>query len=79
MKKVLVFVLKFVNVKGMALEAVDIHLEKFVMAAVAKSENKIDDAVVPLIYQAIEKEALEYINENLDPAKLLGKLDEPKA
>ncbi len=75
LKKIAKFVLKYVNLKGMIKEAVDVHLEKFIMDAVAKSETKIDDGVVPLVYAAIEKQALTAIDE-ADIEELLGLKDE---
>ena len=65
MKKVVLFLLKYINIKPMLKELVDVHLEKFIMDAVKKSENKIDDAVVPLVYVAMEQEVLAKI-EALD-------------
>lgn len=58
MKKVIMFLLKYINLKPMLIELVDVQLEKFVMEAVAESKNKIDDAVVPMVYQALEAKAI---------------------
>lgn len=70
--------LKYINVKPMLKELIDVKLEKFVMDAIAKSKTKIDDAVGPIVYQAIEKEALEYI-DNVDLEELLGVKEEKTA
>ena len=78
MKAVIKFVLKYINVKPMIKELVDVHLEKFVMDAVAKSKTKIDDAVVPLMYSALEKQALDSI-EKLDLEAMFKLNEEEKA
>lgn len=76
MKEVIKFLLKYINIKPMLKDAIDIHLEKLIMSAVAKSSTKIDDAVVPLVYAAIEKEALDAIDKvNLEE---LFKIEETK-
>ena len=73
--RILKMLVKYFNLKGFIVELLDNVVEEAVMKAVEKSETKIDDTFVPIVYPLIEKELLKQINEKLDLEKLLGLKD----
>ncbi len=71
MKSILRIILKFVDLKGLLKELVDVKLEAEIDRIVAKTDNVLDDSMKAMLYPILEKEALEAI-EKLDFEKLLG-------
>jgi hypothetical protein len=74
--KILKMVFKYINIKGLLVETIDVVLEEAVMNAVTKSTTKIDDAYAPIFYPILEKELLKLVEDKLDLEKLLGLKDE---
>lgn len=70
--EVLKMIVKYLDVKGLVMELLDETLEKAIMEAVEKSETKVDDTFVPMIYPLVEAEILKQIEEKLDLEKILG-------
>lgn len=71
MKAVFRMILKFVDLKGLTKEAIDIHLDAFLERVVANSKNTIDDSAKALLYPIVEKELLETVDK-IDLEKLFG-------
>lgn len=78
MKAVLRMILKYVDLKGLAKESIDIHLDALLERIVAKSKNTIDDSAKALLYPIVEAELLEMV-ERIDIEKLLGIKEEEVA
>lgn len=74
MKSIALFLLKFINVKELLKELVDVKLEAEIDRIVEKTDNHWDDITKATIYPVLEAEMLLKIEE-MDIVKLL-KLDE---
>lgn len=71
-KAALEIVVESIDLKKLATGIVDQVLEEAIKNAVAKSENKIDDVVAPMLWPLIEKEVKQLIEDKLDLRKILG-------
>jgi hypothetical protein len=77
--KVLKLIVKYFNLKGLMTDLVVIVLKDVLEKVVKDTENTIDDTIFPVIWPSAEKEAVKFIDENLDLEKLLGlSTDEPE-
>jgi hypothetical protein len=74
-EKALKIVVESIDLKKLAIGIFDEVLEEAVKSAVAKSPNKIDDALLPMLWPLIEAEFKKLVEEKLDLAKIL-KLEE---
>lgn len=70
--QIIKILLESVDLKKLACGVVDEIVEESLRRAVAKSDNKIDDAVMAALWPVIEREIKELINDKLDLAKILS-------
>ena len=61
--------LNCVDLKALSDILIDDIIEVAITRAVAKTETKIDDSIVAMLYPLIEKEAKEYVAEKIAELK----------